>query len=265
MPNFSKRDMNRDADIYAALGDANDGLWNTDQKKHISELVMFNIRQPNALLLAARRTLNDTEFTRVLRACSIVSFRYNVIGNLATNEQERIYNSVAEKISKGQLASAAAIIGALRPVYPPDAQFRSAFAEKQIRTTSVRNRQVIRYILFEIERHVANRAFDYNSDKYSIEHILPEHPNESWSTFTDEQIDRCVYRIGNVTPLEAAANRDIGNKPYEHKRVVFEASSFETTKRVANEYMEWTPDRIAARQQFLAAQATTIWRLAELS
>jgi hypothetical protein len=259
------RDMDRDADIYAALSDAGDSIWNADQRKHIAELVMFNIRQPYALLLAARRALNDLDFTRVLRACAIVSLRYNVIGNLATNEQERVYNAVAEKIAKQQLASVGEIIRALRPVYPTDEQFRSAFSEKHIRTTSARNRQVARYILFEIERHTANRAFDYTSDKYSIEHILPEHPDENWAAFTDEQADRCVYRIGNMTPLEAAANRDIGNKSYEEKKGIYGQSGFEITQRVALDHLEWTPDRIASRQKWLASQATAIWRLPDLS
>jgi len=259
------RDMDRDADIYAALGDANDSVWTFDQREHIAELVMFNIRQPYALLLASRRALNDADFTRVLRACSIVSFRYNVIGNLATNEQERLYNAVAEKIAKSQLLGAGEIIRALRSVYPPDAQFRSAFAEKQIRTTSARNRLVMRYVLFAIERHTANKAYDYTSDKYTIEHILPEHPDEGWAAFTDEQVDRFVYRIGNMTPLEAKANRDAGIQPYEAKRLVYVGSGFEITRRIAEDNLEWTADRIAIRQQWLAGQATAIWRVPELS
>lgn len=258
------RDMDRDADIYAALGDANDSLWDKDQRKHIAELVMFNIRQPHALLLAAYRTLNSTEFTRVLRACSIVSFRYNIIGNQPTNEQEHVYNAIAVKIARNAFINAADILRALRPIYPTDEQFRGAFSEKQIGTTS-RNRRVMRYILFEIECHVSNREFDYTSDKYTIEHLLPEHPGEGWSTFTDEQVDRSVYRIGNMTLLEATPNREIGNKSYEEKRKAFEVSGFEITKRLASEHLEWTPERIASRQQWLANQATAIWRLSELS
>jgi hypothetical protein len=259
------RDMDRDADIYAALGDPNDALWNPDQRKHVSELALFNIRQPHALLLAARRDLNDADFTRILRACSIISFRYNVIGNLAANEQERVYNSVAEKIAKKRLATATDIIDALRPIYPSDEPFRSAFSEKQVRTTSARNRRVVRYILFEIERHIANNAFDYTSDKYNTEHILPEHPDENWRTFTDEQADRCVDRIGNMTPLETSPNRDIGNAAYDAKKAVFAESGFEITKQLSAEYAEWTPEKLAARQQWLAKQATSIWRLSELS
>jgi hypothetical protein len=259
------RDMDRDADIYAAISDAGDSSWNNDQRKHIRELTMFNVRQPYSLLLAARRSLDDAEFTRVVRGCSIVSLRYNVIGNLATNEQERVYNAIAEKIAKCELTSGTDVIRALRPVYPSDEQFRSAFAEKQIRTTTARNRQVVRYVLFEIERQVSGHAFDYLSDKYNIEHILPEHPGEEWTHFTDDQADRCVYRIGNLTPMSTGPNRDLGNTGYQQKKPVYQQSEFEITKKIADENEEWTPDALTARQQWLARQATTIWRLSELS
>jgi len=258
------REMDRDADVYAALGDADDAMWTVDQRDHVAELAMYNVRQPYPLLLSARRLLADAEFARVLRACAMVSFRYNVIGNLATNEQERIYNAVAERISKKELTGALEIIRALRPVYPTDEQFHTAFSEKQIRTTTARNRQVVRYILCEIERHVSNYAFDYGSDKYSIEHILPEHPGDDWTEFTDEQIDRCVFRIGNMTPLDASVNRNLGNVPYSGKRTVYEACEFAITRRIASENHDWSPERIATRQRWLATQATAIWRIAEM-
>jgi hypothetical protein len=259
------RDMDRDADIYAALGNTEDGMWSVEQKKYITALIMFNVRQPYPLLLAARRSLVDGEFTRVLRACAIISFRYNVIGNLATSEQERTYNSVAEKIARKELTETVEIFRALRPIYPSDEQFRSAFAEKQIRTTTARNRQVVRYILFEIERQVSTHAFDYGSDKYNIEHVLPEHPGDSWTTFKDEQIDLCIFRIGNMTLLTAMANRNLANMPFAKKRQAYETCEFEITRLIGEENQEWTAERIAARQRWLANQATAIWRIAELS
>jgi hypothetical protein len=258
------REMDRDADTYAALGDAADSIWAKDQRDHIAELSMFNVRQPYSLLLAARRALSDGEFARVLRACAIVSFRYNVIGNLATSEQERVYNTIAEKITKKELTTAGDVIRALRPVYPLDNQFRAAFSEKQIRTTTARNRQVVRYVLFKIEGHVSACAFDFGSDKYTIEHVLPENPSEAWETFTDDQVDRSVYRIGNMTLLSAAPNRDLGNGSFAVKKPIYEQCEFEVTRRIADENDDWTPDRIANRQQWLANQATGIWRLSEI-
>jgi hypothetical protein len=256
------RAMDQDADTYAALGDSGDAMWSAEQREHIAELVMFGVRQPYSLLLAAKRRLTDEEFTRVLRACSIISFRYNVIGNLATSEQERVYNPVAEKISRGDLATFADIVRDLRSVYPSDSQFRSAFAEKQIRTTTSRNRQIVRYILSAIERRASDRAFDLDSEKYSIEHVLPEHPDDNWPGFTDEQLERCVFRLGNMTPLAAIPNRDLGNVAYAEKRAVYLESEFEITRRIVAENEDWTPERLAARQLWFASQATAIWQIA---
>jgi hypothetical protein len=258
------RNMDRDADIYAALGDANDAVWSKDQRIHIAELIMFNIRQPYPLLLAARRTLNDSEFTRILRACSIVSFRYNVIGNMGTGEQERVYNAVARNIASRQFSNIADIIHALRSIYPTDKQFRDAFSEKRI-PKSARNHKIMRYILLAIERRIVDREFDYVSDNYTLEHILPEHPNENFPAFTDDQADQYVYRIGNMTLMKATANQSIGNESYEEKKSVFKQSDFEITKQVAVDHHEWTPERVGIRQTWFAKQATAIWRLAELS
>jgi len=258
------RDMDRDADIYAALGDPNDSTWSAEQRVQVGRLAMFNIRQPYALLLAARRVLSDLELTRVLRACVIVSFRYNIIGGLSPSEQERVYNDVAAGITKGALKTALDIIKALRPVYPSDEQFRAAFVERQIRTTSSRNRQIVRHVLFEIERQVSGTAFDADSKSYSIEHVLPEHPDDSWATFSDDQADRCLYRLGNMTPLSAGVNRGVGNGAYAEKSAVYAQSEFEITRRIASENDSWNPDRVATRQTWMAAQATAIWRLSEL-
>ncbi|MBI5696818.1 MAG: DUF262 domain-containing protein [Nitrospirae bacterium] len=258
------RNMDQDADIYSALGDPGDPTWTSAQSEYVSELGMFNVSQPFALLLRAKMALSDADFTRVVRACSIISFRYNVIGKLNPNDQERVYNSVAVKIAKGELNNAGDIIRALRDIYTSDERFRSAFEEKEIKTTSSRNKQIVRYILFQVEKHHSNNDFDSNSDKYNIEHILPEHPADNWEVFKDEQIERYTYRIGNMTLLTTGPNRAMGNSPYDKKKTIYEQSEFGITKKVAEDNSEWTSERIASRQKWLAKQATAIWRIAEL-
>ena len=255
------RDLDREADVYAALGEPEDALWTPEQRRHIADLAMYGVRQSYSLLLAAKRSLPSDDFSRALRACAIIAFRYNVIGNLTPNEQERVYNAVAERITAGQLQDAAEVVKALRPVYPSDDAFRSAFTEKQIRTTTPRNRRVVRHILFAIEHHHSGKEFDADSDRYSIEHILPENPGDNWDTFTDEQADRYVYRLGNMTPLASAANRAVGNAAFDLKRGTYLQSEFGITHHVAEANESWTPDRIASRQAWLAKQATAIWRI----
>ncbi|MBF0465806.1 MAG: DUF262 domain-containing protein [Nitrospirae bacterium] len=257
------RRMDNKSDIYIALSDANNSLWTKEQSKYISQLKMFNVKQPYSMLLAALEALNEDDFTRILRACTIASFRYNVIGTLSPNEQERVYNAIAEKISKGQLINAKDIIHSLRSIYPSDEQFLTAFTEKEFRIT--RNLKVVRYILFEIEKHVSGKDYDQNSDKYNVEHILPKNPEDNWQEFTDEQVENYLYRIGNMTLWTIGSNRDIGNKSYQQKRTFYEQSEFEITKGIALDNKEWTPDRIVSRQKRLAQQATAVWRISELS
>jgi hypothetical protein len=257
--------MEEDVDVYAALPNPEDKLWTLPQKEHIRELRMFSVRQPWPLLLAARRALDESGFTDVLRTCSIISFRYNVIGGLATNEQERVYNETAQKIAGGALSRAADVIKALSAVYIPDDQFRPAFTEKVLRTTAPRNKHIVRYVLFRIEKHISGTDYDIESEQYSLEHILPENPGQNWPQFSEEEAEENLYRLGNMTMLERATNRDIGNTSFTDKKGLYASSSFKITKSVAADNSDWNVARVAARQSWMANQATSIWRIAQLA
>lgn len=259
------REMEEDADIYVALSNPADSFWKNDQRAYISELRMFNVRQPYPLLLATRRALDDDGFARILRACSIISFRYNVIGGLAANEQERVYNSVAEKVGTAALTKEFEIIRELRSIYLSDEQFRNAFAEKSLKTLQSRNKRVVRYLLFQLEQQTSGNTYDFESDRYSLEHVLPENPAAGWEHLTDEEIEDLTYRLGNLTLLSTATNREVGNKNFAAKRDVYRASEFEITRKLAEENAEWNASRIAARQNGMARLATAIWRIDQLS
>lgn len=58
-------------------------------------------------------------------------------------------------------------IRALRSISLSDARFRSASAEKSLKTTPSRPRRVVRYLLFQLERQVSGRAYDSESERYT--------------------------------------------------------------------------------------------------
>ncbi len=258
------RGLDRSAEIYAALRDPQDPFWEADERKALQQLLMFNVRQPLAMLLACYETFAETDrdtFSRVLRAVAAISFRYNVICNLQTHDQERVYNGVARRISEGTLPSLHAILPELRDIYPDDEHFKAAFGEKELRTTNSRNRKVVRYILFEIEHQTSNQSLDFESATYNLEHILPEHPSEDWAQIDESKQDRLIYRLGNMTPLESSVNRDVGRQGYEQKRAAYAKSAFQITRAVAEHYDEWSEAKINARQKRLAKVASAIWRV----
>ncbi len=258
------RDMDQSAAVYAALRDPHDASWDRDEKSALEQLLMFNVRQPLAMLMACHAKFYEQQratFLRIVRAVAVISLRYNVICNLQPREQERLYNDIARKVSDETYTSPSDVTVALRDVYPDDSRFKAAFSEKALRTTNIRNRKVVRYLLFEIERQLYGNDFNLESAKYSLEHVLPCNPSESWSHIEEAKQERLVYRIGNMTPLESNSNRALGNDEFQSKRAVYLQSAFQTTCAIAENYEEWDEQKIGARQKQLANVAAGIWRI----
>ena len=258
------RGLDQSAEVYAALRDPSDKRWSPKEREALQQLLMFNVRQPLSMLLACFHQFAETNrriFSRILIAVSVISFRYNVICNLQTHDQERIYNDVAWKVSKHEYSTLHDVLSSLTEIYPDDNTFKAAFSEKELRTTNTRNKKVVRYILFEIESSLYQHALDFESASYNIEHILPENPDESWQYIEEPRQDRLIYRLGNMTPLETVPNRDIGNIAFTKKKGIYADSTFQMTKKIVEHYAEWDEHSITSRQKQMAKAATQIWRI----
>ena len=256
------RDLDNSAGTYSALRDPRDTLWNPQERTALEQLLMFNVRQPHAMLMACHQVFFEDDrhaFDRILRAVSVISFRYNVICNMQTHDQERLYNDIAQKVSNGDCSRLSDVFSALRAVYPQDDTFKTVFASKELRTTDNRNKKVVRYILFELERQLHGRAFDAESATYSLEHILPENAVDDWAFIEESKQDRLIYRLGNMTLLETRRNREVGNAGYEIKRNAYQQSDFRITRKIAEHYDLWTEEKIDSRQKQMANVASSIW------
>ena len=258
------RAMDRHARVYAALRNPEDNSWTPDERNSLSQLQMFNVRQPLALLLAAFDQFAEDDragLRHFLRAIAVVSFRYNVICGHPSNEQETMYNRIACNISARHTNNATAAVGELKPIYPDDAKFKAAFATKVLRTTNSRNRKVVRFILFQLEKQLSGQHFDFESAKYDIEHVLPENPGDGWEQFDDQQRENSTYRLSNLTLLTTKDNRALGNTNFSEKCAIYRKSPFAITRRLAENFDTWNTDKIRSHQDWMAKQATAIWRI----
>ncbi|MGB3292700.1 MAG: DUF262 domain-containing HNH endonuclease family protein [Phormidesmis sp.] len=252
------------ADVYTALRDPQDSRWNPKEREALKQLKMFGVQQPISMILATYQSFFEVKrasFTRILLSVLVVSFRYNVICSLLTSDQEKIYNDIARNISDGDYTDHWQVEEALRRIYPDDGQFKGAFAEKELKTTNSRNKRIVRYLLFEIEKQRSGQKFDAESATYNLEHVLPENPSEAWDYIDEAKQNRLIYRLGNMTPLETKQNRDIGNSSYADKKAVFEKSDFQITRAIAQHYDTWDEQKIESRQKQLANIAASIWRI----
>jgi uncharacterized protein with ParB-like and HNH nuclease domain len=256
------RNLNDTADIYLAIQNPEDEFWRDkpEIRKSLKELKLFQIRQINSLFLSALRNLEVENFKKLAKICSVISFRYNIIGGLNPNAQEDVYNTVALKI----LSNKRFEVADFQTIYVSDLNFENDFSTKEFKNTT-RNHKIVKYILSKIEVYQHRNEIDPESDLFTIEHILPENADDTWGNFTFEEINRSVYRIGNLTLLEKKLNREADQKAYVEKIVLFAQSNSELTKTLPDNFNTWNEDKLAARQRELAKHAKAIWKIQELS
>ncbi|MFO0913375.1 MAG: DUF262 domain-containing protein [Pirellulales bacterium] len=258
-------EMDEDIDIYLALTQPEGSQFSLDFRTCALELRMFSVRQPYPMLMAARRKLSDDDFSGLMRATSVIAFRYNVIGGQHTGEQERVYHQAAMFIGKEAAPNLRSVLDVLRSIYPNDKSFRHVFAERSIKTTQSRNAKIVRYLLGKLEKQAGGTELDTESSTYTIEHILPQSPESGWDQFEDRDLEMAVYRLGNMVMLETAKNNDAANHSFAQKKLVYCQSHLLLTRRVAEENTDWDLKRLEDRQYQLARLATGVWRIDQLS
>jgi len=249
------------AELFAAISDPDHNYWESDESKAlIRELNLFRVRQAIPLLFAAWEFLRE-EFVRILKLVSVISFRYTVISSLNTNDLEPIYHNAAKAVIDGEAASPAEVFERLKQIYVDDDKMRQDFALLTVSTRGQR-KKLAKYILARLEGDAAGHHCDPDTDPGTIEHILPENPGEAWSeTFAPERWDVSVYRLGNLTLLEAPANRTVGNEAYTDKYAAYNESAYALTREIPQMAPEqWTPELVDKRQRQLAARAVHLWR-----
>ena len=250
-------------DLFAAILDPNHDYWldlPPDARSCIRDLDLFGVRQQIPLLFAARNSFPANEFVRVLKLISALSFRYTIVSRLNANALEPAYHRAAKAIMDGRISTPAGVFDLVRSIYVPDDKMRQDFALLEIDTK--RRRKLVKYILAKLEGDAAGRVCDPSTDPGTIEHVLPENPAEVWrETYPSEHWESGIYRLGNLTLLEAPANRRIGNGSYSEKRIAYDGSGYALARQISDMAPEqWSPELVRERQRGLAERAKLIWR-----
>ncbi|MGH7794580.1 MAG: DUF262 domain-containing protein [Candidatus Binatia bacterium] len=251
------------AELFSALSDPNHGYWieHRDCRPYIRELNLFRVRQMTPLIFAAWEKFSRDDFSRVLKLVSALSFRYTIVSGLNTNELEPVYHQAAKAVLDGSARFPAQVFERLKAVYVDDDKFEQDFTLLAVDTGGQR-KKLAKYMLARLESDRSGRECDPETDPGTVEHVLPENPSDSWSaTFSHEQWEANIYRLGNLTLLEAPSNRSVGNGDYPEKRTAYAQSAYVLTRDVAETAPEqWTPELLEARQRRLAQRAVHLWR-----
>lgn len=253
------------ARVYGALENPNDVLWaelGPDFEEDLRSLNTLNVTQCYPVLLAAKETLNQQMFKILIRMLLVISLRYSVICGMGTGTLEQTYSDLCQYLRAQKPKSPKQLFERVAQVYPSDEDFSRSFEEKVLR-----NGRIARYILLELNNEMMSTPelrTNPNAAKVNLEHILPQNPSIAWAAavFDDpDELSEYVHRLGNMTLLQAADNREIGNAAFVEKRdVVYAKSMLQITQQLSS-YTEWSRDAIEERQRKMARLACKVWRL----
>lgn len=256
--------LEESAYIYMALGNPNDDFWKGEKEliEAINALKLFGVTQNKSLLMVSYNKLTILEFKKLVKSIVNISFRYNVIGKLQTNEMEKTFNKASIKVSNSESNSVLDILKSIKELYVADDSFKNYFELKSFNTNNSANKKLARYTLYKIEGQIVNgNKYDYQIDSGTIEHILPENLTENWEEFfnEDEHI-RNLYKIGNLTLLEANKNnQEAKDNTIDLKLPIFQSSKYVLSNTI--NVSEWNMNAIKHRQSELAKTACSIWKV----
>lgn len=229
-------------------------------KEHIKVINLFDIQPLKPLLISSATNFSEQECERFFKSMISISVRLTIASVSRTTSQavEGPISEVAIKIWKREIETSSEAVAGLGAAIPNDSIFKDSFL-----TASVSKRPLARYYLRTLERtHKGEEDPSHipNEDPRSVtlEHVLPEEPQENWPQFKDEEHATYLRRIGNLALLRASENEAASSDSFEEKIKVFRNSTFSTTSHIA-EFAKWDSESIRERQKVLADIAIKSW------
>ena len=195
------------------------------------------------------------------------SFRYFIIGNQSPGNLERVSNGIAAGIRTGEHATAVKVADAFRAINP-DASFRSDF---KLALMPKARAKIARYALAKLTNFIAKQSGKAGGEQIAnpdgkqltLEHVLPQSPTPAWTKEFARGVKPVdyIYRIGNLTLLNAKVNREAADESFQNKQNMALNDSTLAINHYFKNLTRWADNEVEARQDKLAKIAEEIWRL----
>ncbi len=129
--------------------------------------------------------------------------------------------------------------------------------------------RVPRPLLLRLDRLLAEAGAVYNHPIISVEHVLPQNPQDGsqWLTWFPDAEERSywTHRLANLVLLSSRKNTRASNYEFNRKKTEYfqkgGVQTFALTSQVVSQD-EWTPAVLEARQNQLLNKLEEEWRLA---
>ncbi|MFP6301627.1 DUF1524 domain-containing protein, partial [Helicobacter pylori] len=125
--------------------------------------------------------------------------------------------------------------------------------------------KALNYLLYEYElHHNPETTLNFDSSLESIEHILPQNPDQGYSTKEKNWVKNpnIVHALGNLLLISKNTNSSLSNKPFDEKRKEYLKGSY-SEKEVAKN-ASFGVEQIKERSEKLLDFLIAHYRIAEL-
>lgn len=255
--------LKNDIDVYLAILNPNSSFWNDFDnlcRDYIETLNYFNLEQYRPLVFSILKKFQPEEVKKSLKLIVSWLIRNLIVGGLGGGTLEKTYAEKAYAIFSDKIKNASELRESLSSVIPQDEAFK-----EQFKIATVSKAKYARYYLAAIENHHRGKEHpeiivNLNPDSVNLEHILPEHPENNYPDFTEEQHAAYYKRIGNLTLMKTKENNDFKSSKFSDKKKKYKESELWITQSLAL-IEEWNIEAINNRQAQLAELAIQTWSL----
>ncbi|GAA7435680.1 hypothetical protein Yangon179_13800 [Helicobacter pylori] len=125
--------------------------------------------------------------------------------------------------------------------------------------------KALNYLLYEYElRHNPETTLNFDSSIESIEHILPQNPDQGYSAKERNwaKNPNIVHALGNLLLIPKNANSSLSNKPFDEKRKEYLKGSYSEKEVAKNAF--FGVEQIKERSEKLLDFLIVHYRIAEL-
>lgn len=121
-----------------------------------------------------------------------------------------------------------------------------------INANMYKNKTALRIFLDKLEHD--NNPAPVDLASLSIEHLMPQTPSQQWITAlntTEDEYQRNLNRLGNLTLAAKSDNSKMRNNPWEYKNEILKSTSHLTVNQEILKKERWTIEEIDARTKAL--------------
>lgn len=248
-----------ESEVYYYLLNPEHVYWKNKQIENLlNEISRLGMRQCLPLLMGAKFKLPVSEFTKVIDSCVGLSFRYSTVCNLHNNKLEGHYSSIANNIRNGKVTKISEIRKSLKELDPTDEIYSEFF-----KNLTYKKNTSPRYILCKINDSLDMGKEILGSDEITLEHIIPEIPNDEWKEFMkNNKINpqEVVYKLYNMTILGKEYNEKASSNSFQNKLQMYKNSKLLINCKL-QKYTIWTQEQMNDWGNYLLIKSKEIWKI----